>query len=926
MNFSGNIYRGKTFFKKNFAVPAFSHVYGKLMFLGVLIILLSGILGSPLVGTPSVYSQKERRGRVLRYVLDNGLTVILKENHFAPVVAMNLWVKVGSADEMEGEEGIAHVLEHMMFKGTAKRGVGQIAAEVESAGGDINAYTSLDETVYYITMPSDKVTLGLDILADAVFHAQIESKELNKELQVVLEEIKRGEDNPSIKLSHAVFGTAYQVHPYKRPIIGTEESVSSFTRDKVVAFYRRWYAPDNAVLVVVGDFDTAQIGSSIKTIFGEEKNPNRRKIPLSLRIYPQEPPQQAPRVTILRGELQESYMEIVFHIPHVKHEDIPVLEVLNCIIGEGESSRLYRTVRADKGLVNTIYATTFTSRDPGLFFIGATLDGSHLEEAIKEILNQLALVRKELIRTDELIKAKVNIESEEIYARESVQGEARKLGYLETVVGDIGFEEVFLRKVAEVTAEDVRDVAIKYFTGENITIAAYLPKQLDIANFSEDSLRRMARESLAVGPFYNKVDEVVKVTLSNGMDLLIKENHAVPIVAIRASALGGVRLESPEEYGINNFIARTMTKGTAKRSAEEIAIQVDKIAGSLGGFSGRDSVGLVGEFLSRYFDEGLDLFADVLMNPTFPAKEVERQRKEIIAAIGRIEDTPEQLSIDIMRRNLFEPHPYSARILGEVETVNKISRKDLIAYYHRVITPHNIVLAVVGDVRASEVIEKMENAFRNFGKKETQIPEAPAVAPLKKAKKIKVLREKEQAQIVLGFRGASYNSQDRFALDVLAGILSGQGGRLFVELRDKQHLAYSVGAMSVNCLDSGFFLFYMGTRSENIEKGIKGIISEIEKVRTSPVSEEELRRAIEYLVGTYKIGLQTNSSQAGVMSLGELYGIGWRMMIDYPEKIKQVTAAEVFDVAKKYLDLNRMVQVVLVPSKEGNPSPEIEDE
>lgn len=925
MSFLAGKYKGKTFSEKSFSRNVFSSLSTKLGSLGLLIVLLTGLLRSPSAGTNSVYSQKERRGRVLRYVLDNGLTVILKENHFAPVVAMNLWVKVGSADEREGEEGIAHVLEHMMFKGTAKRGVGQIAAEVESAGGDINAYTSLDETVYYITMPSDKMVLGLDILADAVFHAEIEPKELKKELQVVLEEIKRGEDNPSIKLSHAVFGTAYQVHPYKRPIIGTEESVSSFTRDKVMDFYRRWYAPDNAVLVVVGDFETAQIEDSIKIIFGEEKNPNRKKIPLPSRVYPQEPPQEAPRITILRGELQESYLEIVFHIPHLKHEDIPALEVLSCILGEGESSRLYRSVRADKGLVNIIHSTTFTSRDPGLFFIGATLDGKNLEEALSEILNQIALTRKELIRTDELIKAKVNIESEEIYAKESVQGEARKLGYLETIAGDIGFEEVFLRRVGEVTAEDVRDVAIRYLRGENITIAAYLPKQLKTDDWSEESLAQTARKLLSVAPVDVKGKDVIKVTLSNGMTLLVKENHSVPIVAMRASALGGVRLESPGEYGMNNFIARTMTKGTAKRSAEDIANQVDRIAGSLGGFSGRDSVGLVGEFLSRYFDEGLDLFADVLMNPTFPAKEVERQRKEIIAAIGRIEDHPEQLAVDIMRKNLFAPHPYSARILGEVETVSKISRKDLISYYHRVIVPQNIVLAVVGDVRAEEVIEKMETAFKNFGKKETQLPEAPVVAPLKNSKKVKVFREKEQAQIVLGFRGASYSSPDRFALDVLAAILSGQGGRLFVELRDKQHLAYSVGAMSVNCLDSGFFLFYMGTRAENIEKGIKGIISEIEKVRTATVSEDELRRAIEYLVGTYKIGLQTNSSQAGIMSLGELYGVGWRMMDDYPIKIKGVTADQVFEAAKKYLNLNRMVQVVLVPSKEGTPPSEVEE-
>jgi len=888
------------------------------IFTGLLLLLSPFLILSVSSGDTSSTnppSATERRERVQRYVLENGLTVILEENHFAPVVAMSVWVKVGSADEAPEEEGLAHVHEHMLFKGTERRGVGGIANEVEAAGGDINAYTSLAETVYYLTIPSRHLKLGLDVLADAMFHSSFDSKELRKELEVVLEEIKRGDDNPSVKLSHALFDTAYKTHPYRKPIIGTDASVSRFKRSDVVEFYRRWYAPDNMVLVVVGDFNEPDTREIIEGSFGAERSPNRKKIPLGSRAYPQEPPQESPRVKILRGELQEGYLDIAFHIPAVKGEDVPALEVLAYILGNGDASRLYRVVQSEKGLVHSIYAYTFTPRDPGLFFVSATLDAKQFAPALEAVLDEVARFKTALPSTDELSRAKTNIESETIYSRETVQGESRRLGFYEAVVGDLGFEEKYLSKVRLTTVEDVQQVALKYLNANNITVAAYIPKQLKVESADEQSVSKMAAKALSVKPAPLAEAQVTRVVLPNGVTLIIKESHSVPVVAMRSASLGGLRFESPKERGVSNFIARTLTKGTAKRSADQIADQAERIAGSLGGYSGRDSIGLASEFLSDHFDEGLDLFSDVLLNPTFTPKEVEQQRREILAAIRHIEDSPEQLILDLFKRNLYPKHPYGSRTLGEISTIEGIKRQDMMSYYRGLLAPNNLVIAVVGDVRVNEVVPKIQKALANLkdsGKFEP--PRVPQEKPLEKIRRAEIVRDKEQAQIIVGFRGASLKDEDRYALDVLAAILSGQGGRLFVELRDRQHLAYSIGAAAIEALEPGFFYFYMGTRPENREKALAGILAEIKRIRSERVSDEELSRAREYIAGSYDIGLQTTSAQASTMALNELYGLGWKEMTVYPKKIRGVTASQVLDVAKRYLDPNRYVLAVLIPS------------
>ena len=854
----------------------------------------------------------ERRGRVLRYKLDNGLTVINEQNNFSPVVALMVWVKAGSAVEQDGEYGLAHVHEHMLFKGTEKRGLGQVASEVEAAGGDINAYTSFDETVYYIVMPSRHVELGLDILSDVIFNSSFDPDEMQKELQVVLEEIKRGYDNPMTMLSHALFKKAYKVHSYGRPIIGTEESVRSFTREKVLNFYGKWYTPENMVLVAVGDFDNDKMAGAVNRYFNVEKRKSRKKSKAFVNIPP-EPKQRSVRSVILRSDISEGYLEMAFHIPNINGEDIPALDILSYILGSGESSRLYRKVQSKMGLVHNVHSYTFSPFHPGLAIIGAALDPDKIADATEAILAEAARLKSEPPGTEEISRAKANIESESVYSRETVQGEARKLGYYEVIAGDIDFEEKYLRAIDHVSARDVMRVAREYFVPENITVALNVPKSAKIDGFDDVSIRAIVQKALEAPKNIVAAEGVEKYVLPNGLTVLVKEYHAVPVVAYRMAMLGGVRLEPAESRGISHFITRTVTKGTAKRSASDIASEVESLAGNIGGFSGRDSMGVQAEFLSKNYARGFDIFEDIVLNPTFVSKEIEQQRREILSDIRRIMDRPDSLTIDLFRKTLFKSHPYGSKIYGEEETISAIKRRDLVNYYRDKLIPGNMVLSVVGDVSAEEVMARVERAFGDMPARSPsyKVPRK-AVAPTK-IREVQVKRDKAQSQIVLGFLGPKLGSEDRYAMDVLANILGGQGGRLFYELRDKRHLAYAVGAVSVEALDAGMFFLYMGTRPENRNEALNGMMEEIRKITESPPSAEELYRAKEYLAGSYEIGLQTVASQATNLALNECYGLGWKESEMFPERIRSVTAEDVSRVAGKYLKVDRYVLAELVP-------------
>ncbi|MBK8012685.1 MAG: insulinase family protein [Deltaproteobacteria bacterium] len=851
--------------------------------------------------------------------LKNGLKLIVEENHASRVVAAQVWVRVGSADELPDEAGLAHVHEHMLFKGTERRRVGEIASDIEAAGGEINAWTSFDETVYHVTIASREVDTALDILADAVQHSTFDADELARELEVVLEELRRGNDTPSRVASEMLFETAFEAHPYRRPVIGYLETVKAFTREKILAFYRKWYRPDNMCLVVVGDVETDKIIARAEALFESRETAE----PI---VRPSRPVDQAPtviRVAKKVQDIQETHLGFSWLGTHLAHEDTPAIDVLSVLLGTGQSSRLYRRVKREAELVNDCYAFSYTPQDPGLLAVGAQIHGDQakVEAAFRALLKETLRLTYEEPEMAEVEKARTIIVSDSVYQKETVQGIARKHGYFHLVAGRSDFEAEYYAKVRSVTPADVRAVATKYLKPNGLSVATLLPEG-SAGAMEPKAVSAMVKEVVAEldlehSPKRVEVGNlgVAKLRLENGATLLVQQDRSVPLVSVRAVAKGGLLAETAENNGVSHLVSELLVRGTESYTTEQIVDETDAMAGNISGIAGRNSLGLRGDFLKDSFERGLELFSSCLLEPTFLPEEIEKEISTQLEDIASRHDNLAAVAFDQLLSGLFAQHPYRMPTLGTIESVKGIRREHVVAAYRAQLRPDRLTIAIVGDVDIPRTVSLVES---HLGRAAPHAdakalvwpkPEGLLAGRTERARR----REKEQAHLVLGFRGVSLGDDRRFVLDVLSSVLGGQSGRLFLELRDRQSLAYSVSAMNSEGLDPGYFALYIGTSPDKVETAEKGMLAEVDKILTTEVAPAEVERAKRYLIGAYEIGLQRASARSSTMALNEAYGIGYDEHARYAERLEAVDARRIREVAREILDLDRVVRSLVSP-------------
>ncbi len=847
---------------------------------------------------------------VEKYVLGNGLTVVIRPNPSSPVVAVQAWVKAGSTTEVAARAGMSHILEHMAFKGTKRRGVGEIAREVEGVGGEINAYTSFDQTVYHITLSGRFLENALDILADTLGNSVFDPAELARELEVILEEVRMNEDNPGRVVSKALFREAYKVHPYGRPVIGFVDTIRKTTRDDLLAYFHANYVPGNMVLVIAGAVDPKTSRPLIERTFGQLPPGSAPDV-----ARPAEPPQKELRVVVKEKDARRAYLEMGFHGPSMIDPDVYAWDLLSMILGNGETSRLYRGVKDSKGLVDSVSASSYTPRDPGLLFVDGTLSPEKARAAIEEILLDTFRMAAAPPAGTELARAKTSTETDFLFSLESQSALARHVGFYETTLNDPAFERTYLRKIRAVTAEDVQAVAKKYLSPENLTVSIVLPAGQG-GTLPEDTVRTIALDAYAAAtaptPKAEKKRTVVKEILGNGIRVIVREDRAVPVVAVQAGFLAGVRGEPEGKGGVSGLTAGMLVKGTSHRTAREISEAVENMGADLSGTSGRNSFGLQGKFLQRDFEKGFRLFAESLLEPTFPPEELEKKRIETLGALKQQKDQLAQATILLFLGAQYGGHPYGRNPLGTENSVRAMTAGDLKAYYDRWADPRNMVIAVSGDIDAEEALAAVRRAFGGM-------PPRPAYAPLgalpvpshDRIVRVEERRDKQQAHFVIGYTGARFTDPDRYALDVLGSALAGMGGRLFVNLRDRKSLAYSVTSFSSEQVDPGFFAFYMGTSADKLDGAITDTLAEIADVKKGGVTRDEFERAKKWMIGTYEIGLQSNGSYADKMVYNELYGIGYEETFTAPEKIAAVDLADVNRLAASVLDPGKYTIAVL---------------
>lgn len=843
-----------------------------------------------------------------RQVLPNGLTLLFVESHLAPVVSFNICVRVGSRYEANHEAGICHLIEHMLFKGTKRLGPGDVAKLIEANGGDINAYTSFDETVYYATLSSRHQDRGLDILSDAVLNSVMDPTELDREREVVIEEILRGKDSPNKVLSETLFEKAYQKHNYGRPIIGFEDTVRGFSRKKIYDFYHRWYVPENMVVVLAGDFKTQRMLKRCEKIFGGLRSKSSPKEKNN-----HEPHQKKTRALTLRRPIQGNSMMLGYHVPALDHEDIPALDILSHILGEGESSRLDMEVIEDAGLVNSIYSYVYTPQHPGLFALGYSLPEKNIPKATKKIFEVMSGFQNHKVEHDEIARAKINIKSDAIYEKETVEGLARKYGYFETILSRYDFDEHYYQKIDNVTRDDVHEMAKKYLVPENLTIGLISPqdskkkwKSSDLLSWTQIKKPRVKKSISG--------DGIKHVRLKNGIRIIFKENHNVPTVVIRTAQMGGLRSETSKNNGISTLLSQIWGKSTENLDSHEMAREVELIAGSIDSYTGRNLTGMKADFLSEKTREGTQLFLDALLRPRFDRKELKREKENVLEAIRRQNDALAGLAFKHFLRALYPTHPYGMPLLGPAKNVRRFTVKNLIRHFGRLMNPTQMVLAVVGDFDTEQMLELLGPDLEGLKRRPSKFKSPKPDPEPKKSQRVEKILEKFQAHIVYGVRGARFKDKDRYALDVLNNILSGQGGRLFLELRDKMSLAYSVTSLSQEGIEPGYFGVYIATEGSKVETAIKGIERELRKACSQKISQAELSRAKEYMVGSYEIELQQNASVATQLAFNEIYGMDRDEWKSLPQKILKVRASDVEKVAKKYLKLDRHILAIIRPN------------
>ncbi len=875
--------------------------------------LISGIIYVLLAVPGTTMASRELLPGLTEEVFPNGLTAVVRENHGARVTAVQIWVKAGSVYEHENEAGLTHQIEHMIFKGTPTRGPGVLARTIESMGGTINAYTSLDYTVYHCVVPSEHTETAIDILADAVLNSTFDPAELEREKKVVLEEIRMRNDMPRSRLWNLLMATAYERSPYRLPVIGNPESVKSFTREGILRYMKRRYRPCQMSVVVAGDVDTGPVLNKLKTVFAARKKEEPDKVSL-----PEDPPQQQVRVASEGMKIGEGYMAVAFSgIPCFTHPDAPVLDVLAALLGDGYSSRLVYSLKERDRLVHSIDASAFTPRGQGLFEISAALDPANCTSALEGILGEVYRLISEPVMEEELQRAKTKVLSDFIYSQETMEGEARELGVFTTLAGDPAGSLLYIQRVRAVRPGDIMDAARRYFHPSNVNVALVMPEE-EIPALDTESLEAITQRAYGMAAAEEGMPpatdfRVVPLHLENGLTVLLKRAPDNPTVSMTLAFPGGLRYESADNNGIFNFMAQAWTRGTERHPALELAETLEGMGALVSGFSGQNSFGLKGRCLKEHLDDFLDVFSEILMHPAFPDDEVTKLKPMISAAIRRQDDNLAGVAIREFRRLLFEPSPYAMNTLGTLETVAAFTSADLKAAIKRYAVPDRAVLAISGDIDTDTLSQRLSELLGKW-QASAPIPEPPAQpAPLEKPEYGNIVKEKQQTHIVLGFEGTSMSSPDRYALDVLNAVLAGQGGRLFSTLRDKESLAYSVTSFVSPGLEHGAFAFYIACAPEKKEQAQKSLWREIYRVKATGVTGQEVRRAVNWLAGREETGLQTNSARAMDMALHELYGLGYDFSEHYVERIKQVTVAQVNEAAAKFITPDRYVLVIVGP-------------
>jgi len=841
---------------------------------------------------PADNDLKLKEAVIEKRILDNGMTVLAQENPSHKLVALEIIVNTGSIFEGQWQgSGIAHLVEHMLFKGTKQRPEGQIAEEVSSLGGRINGYTSYQFTGYSLTIPANNFDKGLDILKDMITAPTFDKQQLQKEKEVILNEIRLNRDDPKRYLDRLFFQAAYSKAPFNLPIIGLEPLFTKLGQEDVVSFYNKWYVPNNIIVSVAGDIQAADVMEKVNAVFSDFK----------MQPYPQ---LTLPAIDDLVGpkgyeerfDINTTYMMLGFPSVSFSHPDSAALDVLSILLAQGQSSRLYKLLYKNKKLIYSVQGYNYTPGFRGVFAVNFMLDETNIKQVVDELFTEVDKIKAKGITATELNKSINSYLSEYIYSQQTVQDQAQTMAQDEAYAQNPHFSEKYLKKISRVTVKDVQRCAKLYLSPDKLIRVLLKPK----GNTAEP----VTAKSVV------KPKPITKITLDNGLVLLLRNNSLQPTVSLQAIFSGGTRCETEQDNGIFHVLGRMLTRGTKKYTASDIAQILEDLGAEVSGFSGYNSFGLSMDVLSKDLDTGLNILVDLIANSTFPAPELSLEKRLSLKGIKIEDDDIYRNTVKILRKNLFKQYPYRFSTLGTEAAIASISRNQLIEYYNEYVRPNNLVIAIFGDIDLEHVTKVIKNKLGNLKPKSIRQKIHTAIKPPPSLKLINNQRDKKQALLMLGFLGADVKSADRYALEFLNSILCDSHGMLYKRIREKYGLSYALGGMSMSGVDTGYFFVYVATDPEATDEVKRIIIDEIKSLNTAPIDAQLIARTKSYLIGQQRINLETNSALSFISTLDELYGLGFGRYLDYETTINNLDAQTLQQAANKYLDITKSVIVI----------------
>jgi len=835
---------------------------------------------------------------VHRKTLDNGLTILVREDSSSQVSSVQLWVKTGSIHEgsLLGA-GVSHYLEHMLFKGTENRNGKDISREIQSLGGNINAYTTFDRTVYYIDLPSEHTAGAIDILADVCFNSTLPSEEVDKERDVILREIDMGLDDPDQQLGRALFETAYRTHPYKYPVIGYKDIFKSVTRDELVDYYQKRYVPNNIVLVVTGDVKADEIFQAASDIVGDV--PRAR---LESLYIPAEADALAKREQSLNGDVNISRIGLGFSIPGLRHEDAAGLSLLAAVLGSGDRSILWKRLRQETGIVHHVDVSAWNPGSSGLLWVSMVVDPENRETAIEAFWKEIESLKLTLIDEALILKAQRQAMVSEINNRKTMSGQAARIGAAEVVVGDIDYPRIYLERIQKISSADLQRLLQEYLIEDRLTQITFDPPHEEVEN----------SDSEIAGTQNHQFDERI---LKSGSRLLMQQNKNFPKVHIRVVFKGGALWEKTDQRGITALAANLLTKDTETNSALEVATKIESVGGTFSEFSGNNTFGLSVEVLPQDTDLALELLEQSLLRLKLGASTYEVERDGQVAHVKENLDDIVEFGIGELRKLFFGEVAYSINSNGRIADLEKLTLDDVQSYLTTLVTAENCVLAVSGLFDRAELEPKLEGLMNRLPSRvlpeRTITLDTPALVG-----KEEVFMDRQQAVVFQAFPCVGVCQDDLMLLaSVLDELFSGMSSQLFERVRDDLGLAYYVGSSRVIGMDTGMLFLYGGTQPSTAQSVLDEMTAEVERIQSGKVDADELARIKIRLKAQRRMSMQTIGSRAMQAALNVTYGLPVNDWMSFDKKIERVTIEDLAEFATKYFSVDKRLELIVRPEE-----------